>query len=156
MNERNTTHASFDEHLAVTNVLYRFGAGHDLNDLDVLASAFTADATVDFGPCGRKLGFETPPLSGRSEIVRFLSRNAAAQTTTHIVVNPRVQADGARARLRAMLDIHHMPRGDHARRFQMVNWYEAELFRDGAVWAMSRLVIDNAWFNGDPGVLSEE
>ncbi len=35
-----------------------------------------------------------------------------------------------------------------------MNRYEGELVRDGAKWRFKRIVIDNAWANGDPGILT--
>lgn len=40
---------------AVIETLYRFAAGLDLRDNDLLASAFATDATSDFRPAGKKL-----------------------------------------------------------------------------------------------------
>ncbi|HEU4665164.1 MAG TPA: nuclear transport factor 2 family protein [Dokdonella sp.] len=42
------------DQLAIVDALYRFGAGQDLRDRALLASAFAADATLDFSqPAGR-------------------------------------------------------------------------------------------------------
>lgn len=145
--------ASAEVHLEVTDALYRFGAGHDHADAGLLASAFSADAVVDFGPCGRKMGLEFPLLTGGETIVKFLSANAGRQTTTHVITNGRVHVEGDAAKLRALVDATHVPANDHSRRCQMMNWYEVELMREGRFWRIRRLVIDNAWFTGDPQVL---
>ena len=36
----------------------------------------------------------------------------------------------------------------------LMNRYDAELVRDGAKWRFKRVVIDNAWAQGDPGILN--
>jgi hypothetical protein len=57
---------------AVVEALYRFAAGLDLRDNNLLASAFSADAISDFRPAGKKAGFEYPVLEGRDTIVAAL------------------------------------------------------------------------------------
>lgn len=151
VNENST--ASMSDYLEITDALYRFGAGVDHNDAGLLASAFSAAAEVDFSPCGRKMGLEFPLLTEGEAIVRFLSANAETQTTTHVITNARVQVEGDAAKLRALVDATHLPRGDHSRRCQMMNWYEVELVEEARLWRIRRLVIDNAWFAGDPQVL---
>ncbi|MBC8138020.1 MAG: nuclear transport factor 2 family protein [Fibrella sp.] len=145
--------ASPADHLEVMDALYRFGAGVDHNDPALIASAFGEDIVVDFGPCGRKMGLEFPVLTGHETVVGFLSANAGAQTTSHVITNGRVHVEGNVARLRALVNATHLPRDDHSRRCQMMNWYEVELVRDGRLWRMRRLVIDSAWFTGDTQVL---
>ncbi len=145
--------ASADDHLRAMDALYRFGAGVDHGDAGLLASAFSDDAVVDFTLCGRALGLDFPLMIGADTIVGFLAATAATQTTTHLVVNGRVQVDGDAARLRALVDATHLARDDHARRFEMVNWYEAGLVGTESPWRIRHLVIRNAWFNGDPRVL---
>lgn len=154
MNTNQNPVASFSEHLEVTDTLYRLGAGIDHNDPGLIASVFSEDAVVDFGPCGRKMGLEFPVLTGGDSIIRFLTANAEVQTTTHMVTNARVHVEGGIARLQALVEANHLPLNDHSRRCQMMNWYEVELLKDGHLWRIHRLVIDNAWFIGDRQVLS--
>ena len=136
------------------DALYRFGAGEDLGDPDLLASAFSEDAIVDFGPCGRKMGLDFPPVAGGDAIVRFLSATGRTQTTSHVISNGRVEAAGAEARLRALVDATHVLKSDQSRRCRMMNWYEASLVRDARLWRIRRLVIASTWFTGDPQVLT--
>lgn len=56
------------------------GARVDLGDPDLIATAFSDDAAVDFGPCGRKMGLEFPMMSGSETIVGFLGATARTQT----------------------------------------------------------------------------
>lgn len=137
----------------VMDALYRFGAGVDRNEKHLLATAFTDDAVVDFGPCGRAMGLDFPVLTGGESIVGFLSANSETQTTSHVITNGRARVDGATATLRALVDATHLPRGDHSRRCQMMNWYDVNLVKDTSLWRIQRLVISNAWFTGDIQVL---
>lgn len=145
--------ASADDSAEVLDALLRFGAGVDHNDAALLATAFSDDAVVDFGPCGRKMDLDFPVLTGAGTIVDFLGANAGKQTTTHVITNGRVRVDGDVAKLRALVDATHLPKGDHSRRCQMLNWYEVELVRDAGLWRIKQLVIHNAWYSGDVQVL---
>lgn len=84
---------------AVIETLYRFAAGIDLRDRELLASAFAENAVSDFRPAAAKAGFEYPVLEGREVIVAALSDSLSAFDTTHSVSNPRVSIDGDKARL---------------------------------------------------------
>ena len=145
--------ASADMHLAVVDALLRFGIGTDDGEMAMLRSAFTVDAHVDFGPCGRKLGLDFTPLEGADTISGFLCGTSGQQVTSHVITNPRVAAADDRVRLRALVDATHVVRSDRSRRFRMVNWYLAELQQSARAWRISRMTIDNIWFEGDPSIL---
>ncbi|MDX1725713.1 MAG: nuclear transport factor 2 family protein [Pseudomonas sp.] len=140
--------------LAVVETLYRFAAGIDLRDRDLLASAFADDAISDFRPAAAKAGFEYPVLEGREIIVAALSDALSLIDTTHSVNNPRVSVDGDKAHLEALVEAQHVPQNDHSRHYLMKNRYDVELMRKGEVWLIQRVTIDNVWRTGDPGVLS--
>lgn len=137
----------------VMDAMYRFGAGVDHNEGDLLASAFADDAVVDFRPCGRAMGLNFPVLTGGETIIGFLRGNAGVQTTSHVITNGRAQVEGRAATLRALVDATHLPKSDPSRRCRMMNWYDVELVQDGDLWRIRRLVISNAWFAGDVQVL---
>ncbi|MEH2279566.1 MAG: nuclear transport factor 2 family protein [Nostoc sp.] len=92
-------------------------------------------------------------LTGGERIVHFLNTNVGTQTTTHVITNARVHVEEDVATLQALVDATHLPLSDHFRQCQMMNWYEVELIRQGRLWRIRRLIIDNAWFIGDPQVL---
>ncbi|MVV49923.1 nuclear transport factor 2 family protein [Pseudomonas sp. PB120] len=140
--------------LAVVETLYRFAAGIDLRDSDLLASAFAEDAVSDFRPAAAKAGFEYPVLEGRDTIVAALSGSLAGIDTTHSVSNPRVSIDGDKARLDALVEAQHVPQSDHSRHYLMKNRYDINLVRQGEVWVIQRVTVDNVWRSGDPAVLS--
>ena len=137
----------------VMDALYRFGEGVDRNEKALLATAFSNDAMVDFGPCGRAMGLDFPVLTGGESVVAFLSATAATQTTSHVITNGRARVVDKTATLRALIDATHLPRGDHARRCQMMNWYDADLVKGTGQWRIRRLVISSIWFIGDVQVL---
>ena len=84
-----------DELPGVIDALYRFGAGVDHGDGDLLATSFTDDAVVDFGPCGRAMGLDYPVLIGGDAIVGFLRATGETQTTSHVITNGRARIEGA-------------------------------------------------------------
>ncbi|ALM54060.1 nuclear transport factor 2 family protein [Halomonas huangheensis] len=139
--------------IAVTDALYRFAAGIDLRDKDLLTSAFAEGAVSDFRPAGEKAGFEYPVLEGRDTIVAALLGSLAALDTSHSVSNPRVFLSGDLARLDALVEAQHLPRTDHSRHYLMKNRYDVELVREGGRWIIQRVTIDNIWRTGDPAVL---
>ena len=140
-------------YVSVVDALYRFGAGVDTGTRNLLETAFSDDAVVDFGPCGRKMGLDFPVLTGAGTIVGFLGESAKTQITSHVITNGRVQLAGDEAQLQALVDATHISRKDDSQRCQMRNWYAAELVQLEDRWRMRRLTIDNVWFTGNPQVL---
>ncbi|NCD72088.1 nuclear transport factor 2 family protein [Mucilaginibacter agri] len=141
--------------IAVIETLYRFAAGIDLRDNDLLASAFAADAISDFRPAGKKAGFEYPVLEGRENIVAALSGSLAKIDTTHSVSNPRVTISGDKAKMDALVEAQHLPSNDHSRFYLMKNRYDVELIRGNNDWVIQKVTIDNVWLTGDPSVLTD-
>lgn len=139
---------------AVVETLYRFAAGIDLRDNDLLASAFASDAISDFGPAGKKAGFEYPVLKGRDNIVAALSGSLNGIDTTHSVSNPRVTLNGDKASMDVLVEAQHLPTADHSRYYMMKNRYEVELTRQEKHWVIQKVTIDNIWRSGDSTVLT--
>jgi hypothetical protein len=142
------------DRLAGAEALYRYAAGIDLKDNELLASAFTEDAVADLSRATAKAGLEYPPIAGRDTIVAALSNSLSALDTTHTVSNPRVTIRGDRATLEAIVAAQHLPHGDHTRHLLMTNRYDLELVREGHVWLIQRLTVDNAWTAGDVTVFA--
>ncbi|MES2433569.1 MAG: nuclear transport factor 2 family protein [Pseudomonadota bacterium] len=139
--------------LAVVDALYRFAAGIDLRDNDLLASSLAENAVSDFRPAAAKAGFEYPVIEGRDNIVAALTTSLRALNTTHSVTNPRVTINGDTARLDALVEAQHVPRNDHTRHYLMKNRYDVELVRSGNTWLILRTTVDNVWRSGDLAVL---
>ena len=142
-----------DDRYEIADALHRFAAGQDLRDTGLLASAFTADADLDFTQPARRFGVEMPVLRGREQIVATLKLALAELDTTHTVSNVRVVIDGHAAELFALVEAQHLPRADHSRNLLLKNFYFASLTRAGARWAIASMRIENAWHRGDPAVL---
>ncbi|MBM7443016.1 nuclear transport factor 2 family protein [Streptomyces sp. HB132] len=152
--DSSTSTTAIEDKFAVVETLYRYAAGLDLRDKDLLASAFADDAVADFGPATKKAGQEYPPVEGRETIAAALSASLGHLDTTHSVSNPRVSLDGDRANLEAIVACQHLPREDHSRHVLMTNRYDVELVRNGDVWLIQHVTVDNAWTEGDPTVLA--
>jgi len=140
--------------LAVVDALYRFAAGIDLRDKELLASSLAENAVSDFRPAAAKAGFEYPVIEGRDVITSALSTSLSSLDTTHSVTNARVTIDGDTARMDALVEAQHVPRNDPARHYLMKNRYDVELARNGDVWVITRNTVDNVWRSGDIAVLS--
>lgn len=152
--DSSTTLTATADKLAVVETLYRYAAGLDLRDKDLLASAFADDAVADFGPATRKAGQEYPPINGGETIASALLGSLSHLDTTHSVSNPRVSLDGDTAHLEGIVACQHLPREDHSRHVLMTNRYDVALVRSGEVWVIQRVTVDNAWTEGDPTVLA--
>lgn len=138
----------------IVDALYRFGLGQDLKDRDLFASAFAADAVLDFRPAAAHWGAEPPLMSGRETIVTtILGMFAGRVDTTHQVTNPRVAIDGDTARLTALVEAQHLLTADHDTHALLKNPYDVDLVRDGDRWVISRMRIDNTWYTGDPAAI---
>ncbi|GAA2274357.1 nuclear transport factor 2 family protein [Nonomuraea roseoviolacea subsp. roseoviolacea] len=135
----------------IVDALYRFGLGQDLKDKELFASAFAADAELDFRPAAAKWGGRPPLMRGRDAIVStILALFADRVDTTHQVTNPRVAVDGDTARLTALVEAQHLLTADHGTFALLKNPYDVELIRDGGRWGVRRMTIDNAWYTGNP------
>jgi hypothetical protein len=145
---------SAQDFIAITDALYRFGAGQDLRDRALFESAFSADAVLDFTQPARLLGAEIAPFEGRQAIADNVFGAIGGLDTTHTVTNPRVTAfDGGRAGLFALVEAQHLPREDHSRHLLLKHIYAMELSRQGDAWTIDHMRIDMVWFMGDPAVL---
>jgi hypothetical protein len=142
------------DRLAVVEALYRFTAGIDLRDSNLLASSLAENAVSDFRPAAAKAGFEYPVIEGRDVIVSALTASLARLDTTHSVSNARVTINGNTARMNVLVEAQHVPRSDPSRHYLMKNRYDVELARDGDIWVITRNTVDNVWRSGDPAVLS--
>lgn len=153
-NDSTTAPTATADKLAVVEALYRYAAGLDLRDKDLLASAFAENAVADFGPATRKAGHEYPPVEGRDTIAAAGSGSLSHLDTTHSLSNPRVSLDGDTAHLEGIVACQHLPRADHSRHVLMTNRYDVDLVRSGDVWVIRHVTVDNAWTEGDPDVLA--
>ncbi|HEY3464221.1 MAG TPA: nuclear transport factor 2 family protein [Amycolatopsis sp.] len=139
------------DRVEIIDALYRFGLGQDLKDRELFASSFAADAELDFRPAAARWGAHPPLMTGRDAIVdTILAMFDGRVDTTHQVTNPRVTLDGDTARLTALVEAQHLLSADHGTHALLKNRYDVELVRDGDRWVMRKVVIENAWYTGDP------
>lgn len=143
--------AELRDRAEIADALYRFGLGQDIKDRDLFASAFTADAELDFRPAAAAWGAEPPVMAGRDTIVTtILAMFTDRVNTTHQVTNPRITIDGDTARMTALVEAQHLLIADPSTRALLKNPYQLELVRDGDRWLIHRMRIENVWFDGDP------
>src|SRR6059058_1786835 len=142
----------------IADALHRFAFGLDHGDADSLASTLTEDCVLDFRPAGRKLGLEFPKLTGRQAIVDSLLPLLGPLDTSHAASNMQIEISGDSAALYAyVMSQHFMPRQGSLRGSEyalLMNRYDCELVRDGQKWRFKRVMIDNAWAQGNPEILN--
>ena len=63
------TELSYHDRVEITDALYRFGAGQDLREAALFASAFSPDAILDFTQPAQRLGMEMALLEGREHFL---------------------------------------------------------------------------------------
>jgi hypothetical protein len=147
------------ERTEIADALYRYAAGLDLGDADILSSAFTEDVIFDFASAASKIGIQFPVLSSRDVVVKTLIEVLGPLDTSHSLSNLRMKISGETAALNAYVMAQHFspgdgPRPDRSRHALLMGRYEADLVRDAEVWRICRLTIDAMWFEGDPTIVT--
>jgi hypothetical protein len=142
----------------IADTMHRYAFGLDHGDPDSLESAFTEDCSIDFTAAAKKLGLDFPVVTGRAELVQKLIPMLGPLDTSHTASNLQIEVSGDTATLHGyMMSQHFMP-GQGPKRGSdfalLMNRYDADLVRDGSKWRFKRVVIDNAWAQGDPGIIT--
>jgi hypothetical protein len=142
----------------IADALHRFAFGLDHGDADSLSSALTEDCVLDFRPAGKKLGLDFPRLEGRKAIVDALIPLLGPLDTSHTVNNVQIEISEDSATLYCyVMAQHFMPREGPrpgTENALLMNRYDCELVRDGQKWRFKKMVIDNAWAQGNPEILN--
>ena len=142
----------------IADALHRFAFGLDHGDADSLASTLAEDCVLDFRPAGKKLGLDFPKLDGRQAIVDALIPLLGPLDTSHTVNNLQIEIGEDSATLYAyVMAQHFMPREGPrpgTENALLMNRYDCELVRTGEKWRFKRIVIDNAWAQGNPEILN--
>jgi hypothetical protein len=142
----------------IAEALHRFAFGLDHGDADSLGSTLTEDCVLDFRPAGKKLGLDFPKLTGRQAIVDALIPLLGPLDTSHTVSNLQIEISDDSATLYCyVMAQHFMPREGPkpgTENALLMNRYDCELTRDGQKWWFKRMVIDNAWAEGNPEILN--
>jgi ketosteroid isomerase-like protein len=142
----------------ITDAIYRYAAALDFGDAALMESALTEDAVIDLTSATTKIGLEFPVLTPRDIAVGALTAYVGPLDTSHSVTNVRIDISGDTATARCYAQANHFlpgegPRPDQTRHALMMNRYTAEMARGEDRWRIRRLLIDCAWFEGDPQVL---
>lgn len=146
--------AELRDRTEILDALLRFGLGQDLKDPQLFASAFAADAELDFAPAAAKWGGRPPLMVGRNTIVTtILGLFTGRVDTTHQVTNARIAVDGDTARLTALVEAQHLLVADRGVFALLKNPYDVDMVRDGDRWVIRRMRIENTWFTGDPAAI---
>jgi hypothetical protein len=142
----------------IGDALHRFAFGLDHGDADSLSSALAEDCVLDFRPAGKKLALDFQMLNGRKAIVDALIPLLGPLDTSHTASNLQIEISEDSATLYAyVLAQHFMPREGPrpgSENALLMNRYDCELVRDGEKWRFKRMVIDNAWAQGNPEILN--
>jgi ketosteroid isomerase-like protein len=151
-----TQNATPAEYLAVVDALHRFTWGMDMDNAELLGSAFAEDGTADFSYAAKTLGIAFPPITGRGNIEKGLGGFASGLVTSHVVADARVNVDGDTALLYAIVEAQHRPLKDRSRNLLLSNAYTVKLVRRGDVWLIQNMAVENLWSQGDIKVATGE
>lgn len=138
----------------IEQALIRFAAGQDLRDAELLATAFSDDAVLDFTHPAAELGVTADLMIGRSSIVETVFSVTAPLATSHTITNVRiVHLDGATAEAHALIEAMHVDRAKPARRLLLKNSISISAERIGPRWQIQSLTFQNLWREGEASVL---
>lgn len=146
-----------DERVAADGIeqaLIRFAAGQDLRDAELLATAFSDDAVLDFTQPAAALGVSADPMIGRTSIVETVFAATAPLITSHTISNVRiVHLEEATAEAHALIEAMHINRMKPNRRLLLKNSLSISAERIGHRWQIQSLTFRNIWREGEPSVL---
>jgi SnoaL-like protein len=140
------TVARIEDRVEIIDALYRFAAGQDLRDPALFSSAFAPSAELDFVQPAKQLGVDLPVFKGRDNIASSIQAALADIDTTHAVTNTRVDINGDKASLFALVEAQHLPKSDRSRNLLLKNLYWVSLERAGERWAITGMRIENVWY----------
>jgi uncharacterized protein YciI len=138
----------------IEQALIRFAAGQDLQDAELLATAFSEDAVLDFTQPAGELGVRAKIMGGRKDIVDTITKVTAPLITSHTITNVRVnRLDGDTAHAQALIEAMHVDRKKPVRRLLLKNLLTISAERIGPRWQIRSLTFRNLWREGEPSVL---
>ena len=143
----------FKELPLMMDAMFRFGAGVDRNDRELLASALTNDVTVDFSPCGKKMNLPFGAVSGSRAIIDLLCGEKKTQITSHVVTNGRLVSDKDGPVLQMLVDATHISVANAGKRCRMMIRYDVQVELLNGQYRIEKMLIDSIWFEGDVEVL---
>jgi len=141
-----------DDRFEIIDALNRYAAGQDLHDAELLASALSPDAELDFARGGIP-GIELPRIKGRDSIVAAIQTALADSDTRHTVTNTRIEIQEDTASLYVLVDARQKLRSGSGGSLLLKNFYWVTLRREGSRWAITKIRVENAWHSGEPKTL---
>src|SRR3954470_2461358 len=141
----------------IVAALHRYAFGLDHGAAAALGSALAESCVFDFSRAGKKLKLDFPKLEGRQAILDHALPLIGPLDTSHTASNLQIEVNGDSATAHAYVMSQHFMPGEGCRQGTentlFMNRYDADLVRDGSVWRFKRVVIDNAWSEGDPAII---
>lgn len=135
----------------MTEVLGRFCRGAEAWDRALLTSALTADAELDPRRATEAWSVYSPRLIGRATIASILLGILDRRVdTTHTITESSARVDDGRARLCALVDIHHRLIADNPVGAHLTYHCTAQLVVADARWTLRRLEVETVRYRGDP------
>ena len=150
---------------AAADALNRFALALDLNDADVMRSAFTTDGVLDKSGLKKVIGGDPGADNGIEEILKGTLALVGPMDSSHHLSNFRVKLndDQTVADVQCHMLAQHFRGGDGpnpSKRDHLLfgNIYYADVVKEGqgddALWKIRRLGMHNLWCEGDLGVVA--
>lgn len=152
---------------AAIDAIQRFALALDINDADLMRSAFTADGVLDKSGLSRVTGQEMPPDNGIDAILSTTFALIGPMDTSHHLSNYRVKFNGKQTEAQIMCHVYaqHFRAGegpDPRKRDYILfgNLYYADVVKDGdgsdAMWKIKRMGMHCLWSEGDTRLVGIE
>ncbi len=133
---------------AIVDVAIRYTIAIDTQDWRSLASVFSADAEVAFGPT-------VGSAVGREAIVATISGTLTGlDASQHLVGNHVVTVDGDSATHTCYLQAQHVRLGTPGgEQYIVAGYYTDELRREDGAWLITRRSLTKTWASGNRAAL---
>lgn len=149
---------------AAADAINRFVLALDLNDAELMRSAFTTDGVLDKSGLKKVMGGDPGADNGIAEILNGTLALIGPMDSSHHLSNFRVKLsnDQTEADVTCHVWAQHFRGGDGSnpsKRDYLLfgNIYLADVVKDGqgddALWKIKRIGMHNLWCEGDVGVV---
>ena len=148
---------------AAADAINRFVLALDLNDADIMRSAFTTDGVLDKSGLKKVIGGDPGVENGIDEILEGALAYIGPMDSSHHVSNFRVKFDSDQTEADVICHVwaQHFKSGegpDPSKREYILfgNIYYADVVKDGqgddALWKIKHIGMHNLWCEGDIGI----
>jgi hypothetical protein len=149
---------------AAADAINRFALALDLNDAEVMRSAFTNDSILDKSGLTKVMGGDLGADNGIEEILKATLAHVGPMDSSHHLSNFRVKLNSEQTEAEVMCHAlaQHFRGGDGSNPSKpeyllFGNIYYADVVKDGqgddALWKIKRIGMHNLWCEGDIGVV---